>query len=205
MVDRCTELGLLVQEVRAAWLRMDAGDDVAEPELRRRWLAAVGQLGRAEAALERDTCRCGRCSAAREDLTAARRWFAAQAGSTGLPLPIEGQEMRLPVHVAALESRAERLLRERAITPLGGSKYLVHTPGGQHLVQAGRAEYWETDWSCSCAWSQPYAPDLRPGRGCTHVRAVRLYRTGTAGSEPSDRLEPLPEVLRRPLAGRLAK
>jgi hypothetical protein len=176
--DHCVWLESQVQRAEDSWPRSDLTEDLASAETRRLWLAALAQLLSAEAALERDVCDCPRCRLSRRRLGELRGRFGKLASATGLPLPLPGEEMRLPVHSASLESRAKRLVAARAVVPLGRLQYLVHTPGGTHLVHAGRPEHWETDWTCTCAWSQPYPPDQRPGRGCTHVRAVRLYRDG---------------------------
>jgi hypothetical protein len=179
--DRCTDLAGAVQAALERWQRLDLAGAHDEPERRRRWLGVVNELLRVEAELERDLCDCAGCRATRTAAARLRERLEALAGPAALPLPAEGDEVRLPVNVDVLEARARRLLANRSVTPIGRGAYLVHSPGGRHLVHAGRAAHWETDWSCTCAWSQPYPPDGRPGRGCTHVRAVREYRQRRAG------------------------
>jgi hypothetical protein len=198
MPDHCLWLARQVDRVRHSWPAEDLTLEPASAETRRLWLAAIAPLLSAEAALERDVCDCPRCRQSRRRLVELRSRVAKLAETTGLPLPLAGEEMRLPVHTARLEARAERLVASRSVVPLGKQQYLVHTPGGTHLVHAGRPEHWETDWTCSCAWSQPYPPDQRPGRGCTHVRAVRAYREGHRYLGPVAQRSTEPRLTGRP-------
>lgn len=184
-LDRCTTLSEAGVSASEAWLRLELSSARDGAARRRQWLVVVNELLALEAELERDTCECPRCLITREGANQLRSWLEQLAELTGLPLPMYGEGVRLPVNVDVLEGRAARLVANRAVTALGQGDYLVYTSGGRHGVHAGRAAHWETDWTCTCAWAQPYPPDGRAGRGCTHVRAVRMYRALRAGALPS--------------------
>jgi hypothetical protein len=176
VADACGELAGSVAHAWRLWSALDLASAAEPATERRRWLPVVNALLRSEAELERDLCRCPTCRASRVLAAELRVRLERPALELGLPLPSSGEEMRLPINVEVLERRAYRLLAGGAVTPLGRGQYLVRGGGGEYRIQAGRPEHWETDWQCDCPWSFPYPPDLRPGRGCSHVRAVRLFR-----------------------------
>lgn len=85
---------------------------------------------------------------------------------------------RWPVNVAALEAKAAGVAD--LVEPAWDGDYMVPGSKDWQIVTVTGPDW--TEWACTCDWQKCHTDTDPGGRGCSHVRAVRMMRERMAAS-----------------------
>lgn len=78
---------------------------------------------------------------------------------------------RWPVNTAALEAKAATMAD--LVESLEANDYAVPGAHDWHVVTIEGYDW--ADWRCTCDWQKSHGATDAGGRGCSHVRAVRMF------------------------------
>lgn len=85
---------------------------------------------------------------------------------------------RWPVNIPALEAKAASVAD--LVESLWADDYAVPGSADWQIVTATYPDWRE--WECTCDWQKAHTDTDPGGRGCSHVRAVRMLRERMAAS-----------------------